>query len=178
VALLAFWEGSDAADRFVHDHPIADTFAGGWRATLEPLRMFGTWPGLPDDLPRGRTTSYDGPAVVLTLGRLRIRHTRRFLRTSSKAEAAALSAPGFVWATGLARPPVVATCSLWQSSAALSTYAFERGAPHDDAIVTDRAAPFHRQSAFVRFRPLEISGSLAGRNPLATDALPVGADAR
>src|SRR5688500_13982418 len=70
VALLAFWEGSDAADRFVRDHLLAATFAGGWRATLEPLRMFGSWPGLPDDLPRNRTTAYDGPAVVLTLGRL------------------------------------------------------------------------------------------------------------
>jgi hypothetical protein len=166
VALISFWRDRASADAFCEWG--ADAFAGGWYAVLEPIRAHGTWPGLPRDLHRGRTTDHRGPSVVLTLGRLRLSQARRFLRTSEGAERAALASPGLVWGTALARPPFVATCSLWDSTAALSDYAYgEPADPHPQAIAADRADGFHRRSAFVRFRPLEVGGSLSGRNPLA-----------
>ena len=119
-------------------------------------------------MPADRATDYDGPAAVLTLGRLRLREAPRFLRTSAKAEARAVEAPGMTWATGIARPPFVATCSLWESTRALSTYAFGRSEPaHPDAIAEDEAKAFHHQSAFIRFRPYGAQGHLDGKNPLA-----------
>jgi hypothetical protein len=115
---------------------------------------------------------HDGPAAVLTLGRVRPTQIVRFLRTSAKAEARVVGAPGLTWATGLARPPFVATCSLWESTQALSTYAYGNREPaHPDAIAADQAKPFHRQSAFIRFRPYGARGSLGGRNPLVVNAL-------
>jgi hypothetical protein len=36
-------------------------------------------------------------------------------------------------------------------------------------IATDRAKPFHHQSAFIRFRPYGSEGKLDGRNPLAEE---------
>ena len=168
VGLVAFWDDDEAVDRFLADHPMAAALAGGWHVRLETLRAWGTWPGLPEDVPRARTVAHDGPAVVLTLGRLRLPQARRFLRTSAKAEAAAVVAPGLTWATGLARPPFVATCSLWQTSQGLSRYAYEhRDAAHPAAIAADRQEPFHHQSAFIRFRPYGSEGSLQGKNPLA-----------
>lgn len=167
VALVAFWEEEDALDRFLAEHPLAATLAGGWHSRLEPLRAYGAWPGLPADLPGGRATDYDGPALVVTLGRLRLTQAVRFLRTSARAEAGAVAAPGLVWATALARPPFVATCSVWESTRALSTYAYGHRQPaHLDAIDADRAKAFHHRSAFVRFRPYGVEGSLRGRNPL------------
>jgi hypothetical protein len=167
VALLAFWDDDAAVDRFLAEHPMAATLGGGWQVRLEPLRRFGSWPGLPDDIPVERAVGYDGPAAVLTLGRLRMTQLLRFLRTSSKAERSVLAAPGLVWATGLTRPPFVATCSLWERAQDAATYAYGRRDPgHPDAIATDRAKPFHHQSAFVRFRPYGSAGSLQGRNPL------------
>jgi hypothetical protein len=149
VSLLAFWEAPARwrVSCATIPSPMCSPKVGA--LLLLPLRMFGSWPGLPDDLPRGRTTSYEGPAVVLTLGRVRLRRLMKFARTSAKAEAAALAAPGFVWGTGLARPPVVVTCSLWESTTALSSYAFKPENPHDTAVVADRAVPFHKRSAFV-----------------------------
>jgi len=167
IALIAFWEGDDAIDRFVASHPLGAKLAGGWSARITPLRAYGSWPGLPDDLSTSRTTDYHGPAVVLTLGRLRLSQAIRFMRTSQKAEAAARVAPGMLWGTALARPPFVATCSLWESTRALSTYAFATSQPaHPHAIDADRAKPFHHQSAFVRLRPYDVRGALAGGNPL------------
>lgn len=168
VGLVAFWDDDSALDRFLADHPVAARLAGGWHVRLEALRAFGSWPGLDKDVPTSRVVDHDGPAAVLTLGRLRLSQAVRFFRTSAKAEGEAVDAPGLTWATALALPPFVATCSLWETTDALSAYAYghrERG--HPGAIAADRAKPFHHQSAFIRFRPYGSEGRLDGRNPLA-----------
>ena len=172
VAMVAFWDDDDAVERFAADHPLGEKLRGGWSARLEPLRRHGSWPGLPDDVPTDRSTDYDGPDIVLTFGHLRLTRAIRFLRTSRKAETSALASPGMVWATAMARPPFVATCSLWRSTRELATYAYGARDPgHPDAITSDRAKPFHHKSAFVRFRPYMMRGSLAGKNPLPDHAL-------
>jgi hypothetical protein len=162
LAVLSLWDDlAQAAAR-----PTAD--GDGFHAALEPVRLHGEWPGIPSDLPRSRAAQHEGAAVVLTLARLRWPRTFAFLKASAGAEAAVLDAPGMVWATGFAKPPFFATCSLWSSTEALAGYAYggDRSTGHPDAIAVDRKRPFHRQSAFVRFRPVEAHGSLAGRNPL------------
>jgi hypothetical protein len=168
AALLAFWDDDDALDRFLAQHPLARTLAGGWHLRLAPLRAWGAWPGLPADITTDRHVDHDGPAAVLTLGRARVPRLIPFLRTSAKAGAAATKAPGLVWATGLARPPFFATCSLWEDSRALSTYSYGRAEPaHADAIHEDADKPFHHRQAFIRFRPYGSHGRLDGKNPLA-----------
>jgi hypothetical protein len=175
VGLIAFWDDEDSVDTFVRDDPLAARFAGGWEIRLEPLRMHGSWPGVPADLPQDRTTDYTGAAAVLTLGRLKLPQAPRFLRTSAKAEGAVVGADGLVWATGLARPPFVATCSLWESTKDLSTYAYGRREPaHAEAIAAQDSKDFHHQSAFIRFRPVSSRGNLGGRNPLREFAVPHG----
>jgi hypothetical protein len=167
VGLVAFWDDDDALDGFLAGHPMAATLASGWHVRLDPLRASGSWPGLPSDVPTEREAEQDGPAVVLTLGRLRLTQSVRFFRTSARAEAAVVEAPGLIWASGLARPPFVATCSVWQTAQALSTYAYGQGGPaHAAAIAAHGLKPFHHQSAFIRFRPYGSKGSLDGRNPL------------
>jgi hypothetical protein len=162
-ALVAFWDDDDALSRFLAEDPVATSFAQGWQVRLEPLRAF---------VPVTRTVDYDGPTVVLTLGRLRISQALRFLRTSAKAEAAVLTASGLIWATGLGRPPFVATCSLWESSHAAATYAYgPSDAAHQTAIRTDRGRPFHHESAFIRFRPYGAQGCLDGKNRLPENSL-------
>ncbi|MEJ7583408.1 MAG: hypothetical protein WKF43_04815, partial [Acidimicrobiales bacterium] len=85
---------------------------------------------------------------------------------------AAIVAPGAIWTTGLARPPFVATCSLWESTRALATYAYGAGdRGHPDGRVADAAKPFHRRSAFVRLRPYHVEGCLPGPNPLDEHAI-------
>lgn len=171
VGLVAFWDDDAAVDRFLNDHPLAARLAGGWHARLEPLRAFGTWPGLASEVPRPRVVAHEGPAIVLTLGRMRLTQAPRFLKTSNKAENGVLGAAGMIWATGMAKPPFVATCSLWESAEALSAYAYGfDGAPHPGAITEDRRKPFHHESAFIRFRSYTSAGSLAGKNPLTQAA--------
>ncbi len=168
AGLIAFWDDDAALDHFLAEHPTAAALADGWHVRLAPLRVHGSWPGVPDDLPHARKVDHVGPAAVLTLARLKFSRLVPFLRTSAKAEGAVLGAPGMLWATGLAKPPFLATCSLWQSSDALSAYAYSGEPPaHPDAIAVDRKKAFHHESAFIRFRPYGSEGHLDGRNPLA-----------
>ena len=170
VALIAFWDDDDAIDRF-NDSPAAAKFVDGWHARLEPLRAHGTWPGLDTDISKSRAVTGVGPVVVLTLGRLRYARAVPFLRASAKAEGAAVQAAGLIWGTGLARPPFVATCSLWESANASAEYAFGTAQlGHPEAINEGQAKPFHHQEAFIRFRPYAMRGALNGRNPLAAVA--------
>jgi hypothetical protein len=172
VGLIAFWDDETALDRFEADHPLAQKLAGGFRVRLEPLRAYGSWPGLPSDVPTARSVDYDGPAVVLTLGRLRLSQTVRFFRTSARAEKKVVKAPGSIWATALARPPFLATCSFWEDTRSLSTYAYGHSDPrHSSAIDAQAAKDFHHESAFIRFRPYGAHGLLGGRNPLKEHAL-------
>jgi hypothetical protein len=167
VALLAFWDDDAALDRFLAESAVARSLDGGWRARLEPLRAFGSWPGLDDAIPRARRVDHDGPVLVFTLGRLRLTQAPRFLRASARAQRSALAGDGLQWGTAMARPPFVATCTQWASSDAVASYAYGTAdLGHPDAITTDRTKPFHHESAFIRFRICETFGGLSGRNPI------------
>jgi hypothetical protein len=110
---------------------------------------------------------HDGPAVVLTLARLRISQVVRFLRASRPAERAALESDGMIWGSAAVRLPFLATVSIWRDARLAATYAYGRQQPaHSDAISEQRRKDFHRQSAFIRFAPTRLEGSLGGSNPL------------
>jgi len=80
------------------------------------------------------------------------------------------TSPGLIWASALARPPVVATCSLWTSPEALEAYAYGSAASgHRRAMAADQRRPFHQAGAFFRFHPTRSAGQLDGRNPLPAD---------
>ena len=165
IGLIAFWDDEDALEHFLATHPLAPALAGGWQVRLAPVRASGDWPGLPSDLPHRHDISTDGPAAVLTLGRLRLTRFVSFRKVGAPAEARLADADGLLWATGLVRPPVVATFSLWRSAEALAAYAY-RDHAHASVIRADKAKPFHHRSAFIRFRPYGATGHLGGRNPL------------
>ncbi len=172
IALVGFWDDEASLDAFLANDQRAQHLTGGLAARLTPLRAHGTWPGLDADVAKTRAVDNDGPVVVLTLGRFRVSQALRFFRASAKAEAAVSTADGLIWATGLARPPFVGTCSLWESSDAARNYAYDASgsvAPHPHAIQQGNAKPFHKREVFIRLRPISVSGSLTGKNPLAPE---------
>ncbi len=169
AVLFAMWDDESAAAAFADTHLLAERFAHNcFHAVLRPLRAFGTWPGLPVDVPRERVTHHDGPVIVTTLGRLRMSQTLRFLRASRPAERAAITADGFEWGTAAARPPFVATVSMWGSDEAAAAYAYaDAEAGHPRAIARQRHKDFHHESAFVRYAVMSSSGTLPGAPPRA-----------
>lgn len=173
AGLVAFWDDDEAADRFVATHPVGQRFHGGVRAHLRPLRAHGAWPGLPADVPAERAVPHEGPVVVLTLARLRAGQTIRFARASRPAEQAATEHAGMIWGTAAIRLPFLATISVWVDSQAAAGYAYGKQRPaHHDAIERQHEKDFHRESAFIRFAPTRMEGSIGGSNPFdAADVL-------
>lgn len=168
AVLFAMWDDEGSAASFADTHPLAERFArSGFHAVLRPLRAFGTWPGLPDVVPRSRLTKHDGPVIVTTLGRLRMTQTIRFLRASRPAERAAVTADGFVWGTAAARPPFMSRLSVWSSDQAAAAYAYayayaDGHAGHPQAIARQRRKDFHHESAFIRYAIVSTTGRLPG----------------
>lgn len=169
-ALVAFWDDEASLDKFLDDHPLAESLAGGWSVRLEPIRAVhvasGPWPGLPDDLPKGKVDS-EGPVIVLTIGHLRLPRVVTFLRTSGRAERQVPDSPGVLWATGLANVPkrIVSTFSIWDSTEHTRAYATTTTG-HSAAVRSENQRSFHHYASFIRFRPYAATGSLEGRNPL------------
>ncbi len=170
VVLMAAWEHDEALEQFLANHPLAARLAGGWHVRLQPTRVTGGWAKL-QGLPKEEQPMDDEePAAVLTLGRLRLTQTLRFLRASAAAEELAVGDPALLASTGFARPPsLVATFSLWRNTAAMRAYARGHADPrHIEAVRAHSAQPFHHESAFIRFRPYAAQGSWDGRDPLAS----------
>lgn len=168
VALMAAWNDDEALDHFLSNHPLAARLSHGWRVRLAPTRVFGAWPAI-DGLPhQEQPMGEHEPVAVLTLGRLRLTQALRFLRTSAKAEGLAIREPALLASTGLARPPhLVATFSLWRTTAAMRTYATgQHQTGHRAAVQAHAARPFHHESAFIRLRPYRARGNWDGREPL------------
>lgn len=170
VGLVAVWEDDAALDAFLAADPLAARLAGGWHARLQPLRTVGQTAGIPRLVGAELPVDSEEPVVVLTYGRTRLTGLPRFLRTSARAEAAAMASPGLLASTGFARPPgVVSTFSVWETAAQMRAYitGTAAGPGHVDALRADRAKGFHHDSLFARFRPYATAGAWDGRDPLA-----------
>lgn len=171
IGLIAAWDDDSALDGFLAGHPFAEHLTGGWHARLEPLHCFGSWAGMTGLPDKALPVADDEPVAVLTLGRLRIGRTLPFLRSAAPTERDAAANPGAIAATGFGRftpPRLVSTFSIWRSAAEMREYAFGKDGSHQAAVRVDRTKPFHRESAFIRFRPYASQGSWDGRDPLAT----------
>ncbi|HEX7278189.1 MAG TPA: hypothetical protein VF255_01070 [Solirubrobacterales bacterium] len=166
VALFAAWDEEGALDRFA-SHPLAEELASGWQARMQPLRVFGSWPGLSGLPERPLPVDDEEPVAVITLGRVKPWRARPFLRAAAPAERAAVAAPGLLASTGFGRlPNLVSTFSLWNSAAEMRAYAQGQDGSHRAAMAKDREHPFHRHSAFIRFRPYATRGEWGQFGPL------------
>jgi hypothetical protein len=171
IGLIAAWQDDEALDSFLRSHPVAARLASGWRVRLAPLRVSGSWSGMPGLPTRERAVDGEEPVAVLTLGRLRLNRAMPFLQSAAAAEGQAVADPALLASIGFARPPrLVSTFSLWRSATAMRAYAYGREGAHQAAVRNDRARPFHHESAFVRLRPYASEGSWDGRDPLAERA--------
>lgn len=167
VGMIAAWEEDEAIDHFLGDARGA-VWAEGWHVRLEAVRVFGSWAAIPGLPSREVPVDDEEPVVVLTLGRLRLTRARPFLRSALPAEREAVGNKALIAGSGLARPPhMVATFSIWRSAAEMREYAFGATGTHQAAVKADRERPFHRESAFIRFRPYASAGTWDGRDPLA-----------
>ena len=168
AVLFAMWDDEHSAQAFSETHQLAGRFAGdGFHAVLRPLARVRVLARSPlGHLPQSRDRSR----------RSRDRHHARSAADQPSAavsahqpspERAALTSDGFVWGTAAARPPFVATLSVWSSEDSAAAYAYsDPNAGHPRAITKQRRRDFHHESAFVRYAVTSSTGTLPGAPPI------------
>lgn len=162
VALIAGWRDDAAVDLFMSGHPVAAALSGGWHIRTRPVRVVGSWSGMPELGSHPDEMDPEEQAAVLTLGRLKLWRAVPFLRASNPAEELVARDPAAIIATGITRPPrFVATFSLWRTVREMRAYTTGRSDPaHPNAMKAHAAKPFHHEAAFVRLRPYATEGAL------------------
>lgn len=134
---------------------------------LTPVEGRGKWDGKQPfgDLPL--KSGYEGPVATLTRATIRLRKLKFFWRHVAPVAAHMDTADGFVMSVGIGEVPWVkqATFSVWQSTAAMKTFAYQMQA-HTEVIRKTREQKWYSEDMFVRFRITGHAGTLKGRDPL------------
>lgn len=108
-----------------------------------------------------------GPAAALTHARLRPGRLRRFWAAVPPVAADLADAPGLRLRLGIGEAPVgvLGTFSLWESTRALTDFAYH--APgHRRAVARTAAEGWYAEELFARFAVLQTTGTFYGVDPL------------
>ena len=169
-ALLAVWddersaaafEGGDVVRRWQR---IADE---QWSARMRPLAARGRWSR---EEPFGKPwpQRWDGPVAAVTRARLVLRRAARFWSAVPPVSADLHESPGLRFALGIGEAPLglQGTFSVWDSAAALNSFAYDR-APHAAVVTRTAQEGWYAEELFARLALLSAEGTVAGRDPLA-----------
>jgi len=165
--VFALFDGLQDAQRFAHESAVAAAYCEraeeSFSAVLQAISVKGSWAG--QGMSVGGTPPLPGvPVAALTRAAIRPRHLLRFWKHSPPAEAELAQAPGCQLAVGLGEAPLLrqATFSLWDSAAAMDSYA--RHGAHQRAIHAAWGGHYFSEWMFVRFVPLALRGRWQGRD--------------
>ncbi len=169
-ALFAVWRDEVDLERFLLAHPIARRWhrcEEAWHVRLRGLGGDGAWRGVAvaDGLVMGDA---DGPVVIVTRARIRVRSWRAFAENSRAVDESVRRADGLLGVVGFGEAPIgrLGTFSLWTSLEAAGRFA-SRDATHLEATEQARSEGWFAEELFARFQPYDSSGTWGGRDPLA-----------
>lgn len=176
-AVLACWESADAAAAF-ETGPLVRAWDRGsherLRVLMRPLTARGRWSGRepfgrggPGRQPvRGGRREFDGAVAAITRARIRPRRSAMFWRAVPPIATALKDCPGLRLAFGIGEAPIglQGTFSLWESSVALTGFAYRRP-EHVAAVRRTAEAGWYAESLFARLAVLDIAGTYLGRQP-------------
>ncbi len=169
-ALLAVWDDERSAAAFESGdvvrrwQRIADE---QWSARMRPLAARGRWSR---EEPFGKPwpQRWDGPVAAVTRARLTPRKAVTFWRAVPPVSADLHDSPGLRLALGIGEAPLglQGTFSVWDSSAALNAFAYDR--PEHAAVVARTARErWYAEELFARLAVLSSRGTVDGADPLA-----------
>jgi hypothetical protein len=169
--LLAAWDDASAATEFEQDGVVRTwrRFASEeWVARLRPLAARGRW-SRQEPFGRPSPQPWAGPVAAVTRARLALPRAARFWRAVPPVSADLHEAPGLHLALGIGEAPLglQGTFSVWSSSSALNTFAYQR-APHRAVMERTARERWYTEELFARFAVLSAAGTLDGVDPLAS----------
>jgi heme-degrading monooxygenase HmoA len=167
--LFAVWDSEDALRRFEDTSSTAgrwrDLADETWSSTLLPLTWKGRWSG--HDPFDGAVAGALVPGrriAAVTRARVKASQWRSFGAATPPVAAAVNGTPGLRYTVGIGEAPIglQGTFSVWDSTEALRTFAYESPAHRAvmERTTTDR---WYAEDLFARFAVLSTRGTIDGR---------------
>lgn len=172
LAVFAQWQDEAALERFLTRDALGRSLASGWHVRLEYLRRWSSIAALPGLPARAGSWDQDEPVVAVTLARMRIPETPRFLHHGRPVERLVRDHPGVTLAVAAFRPlRTISTFTIWHSARQMVEMVHGHSrvpdpTRHVDAMRERERRDFHHEFATFRFRPLSEHGSWDGRTGL------------
>ena len=163
--LFALFDDRASASAFIDRSPVAEAYRRHARefCQMELLAYAsrGSWSG--QTIVPCAAAPGEGPLAALTRASIRPSRAADFWRHAPPSQHALEDAPGCRLAVGLGEAPLLrqATFSLWDSTAAMESYA--RSGAHLQAIRAAYRDEYFSETMFVRFVPGRVEGVWKGR---------------
>lgn len=177
LAVFAAWQDEAAIDAFLRSPGLGHALAAGWHVRMEFVRRWGhitELAGLPQ---MARMYDDQQPVVAVTLARLRVSQTLRFIRWGRPVEEQVRDDPATTIALAAMRPVgTLATFSIWRTQQAMTDMVHGRSRSpaaerHARAMQERNRKDFHHEFTTMRFRPIAEQGCWQGQDrflPAAT----------
>ncbi len=134
---------------------------------LEPLEGHGKWDGKECFGILPKQSNYDGAIAILTRATIRLSQLSSFWKNVNAVAVQMSNAKGFVTSIGIGEMPFIkqATFSIWQNKESMKAFAYQMK-EHADVIRKTRKENWYSEDMFVRFKPIKVTGTINGNNPL------------
>jgi len=172
LAVFAAWHSEDAIDDFLRSSGLGRALATGWHVRMEFVRRWGHISEL-GGLPQVACEHGDQqPVVAVTLARLRVSQSLRFIRWGRPVEEQVRDDPTTTFSLAAMRPVgTLSTFSIWTTQKAMTDMVHGRSAAlsadrHARAMQERNRKDFHHEFTTLRFRPLCEHGCWQGKHCL------------
>jgi heme-degrading monooxygenase HmoA len=167
--LLAVWDDRDDYERFAKNSFVSNWWRIFGRETCtllcQPMQSHGKWDSK-EPFGKPNNTIGDGPVAVLTRATIRLNKLKNFWSHVDEVADLMIHAPGYLTSIGVGEAPVYrqATFSVWESMEHMKAFAY--GSKHAEVIKKTRSEDWYSEELFARFKIIESSGTINGKDPL------------
>ena len=168
--LMAVWDEREDYKRFAQKSFISKWWrtigTESWTMLCKPVQSHGKWDGK-DPFGKANDKIEDGPMAVLTRATIKMSRLKNFWSHVDEVANLMLDAPGYITSFGVGEAPVYrqATFSVWESMEHMKAFAYG-SKQHAEVIKKTRSEGWYSEELFARFRIMETTGTINGKDPL------------
>ncbi len=169
VALFAWWDQESALSNFL-DRPGNEFLRDGWHVRMKLYRRWGEVAELKNAVVTPELASPNRPVVAVTLARLNILETRRFITWGRPVESQVRDHQGINLALAAMRPfNTFSTFSIWKNESEMlnmvnGNHKLTDGDGHKLAMQERLRKDFHHEFTTMRFMPVKEFGAWNGKS--------------
>ena len=165
IAFFACWSEESALEDFLEHSSYRPIFKDGWHVRMKQYRKWGEISELRNTHINSYSPNDKQTIVAVTLARLKLAQTFRFIRFGKPVEQQVRDHPGQNLALAAMRPlNSFSTFSIWKNEDEMTSMVRGQRESHSLAMKERNRKPFHHEFATMRFIPISEFGSWNGKS--------------